>query len=498
MAVSTESLGDRRFALLLAVSQYADPMLSRLRSPAADAVALRDLLADPEVGGFAVTSVFDEKAQAMRLAVEEFLTDRRPDDVILVYLSCHGLVDVRRRLYFAARDTLKNRLAASGVEAHWLLEQLEDCRARRQVVLLDCCFSGAFAQGAKGDTDLGLGERLMGQGRGRVVLTASRGTEYSFEGDPTEGQPPPGSVFTSALVSGITSGEADADDDGYISVDEAYAYAFEKIRETGGQQTPQRWLYGAEGSIVLARKPVEIGLTTQTAPAPRPELPDGRIQPAPAPVHTSDPLPLPRRWRQWLLGAAAAALLVLASALGANLLNDGNGGGSPDDGGSGTLAPRQFAVEAPWRLVVRGEDVAGDGCTVTVTDEAGQSQTVEGVYATEYFQMHSSGTVEWEANHAGCQVFQEPTANEQQLPFVWRISQGDTPAFSASGAVTVDVLSFHGNDGCDLDLHAVQDGRQVSLGTVATKAKPAVLDTYGASPVYIADTTCSFRITDGD
>ena len=62
MAVSTESLGERRFALLLAVSQYADPMLSRLRSPAADAVALRDLLADPEVGGFAVTSVFDEKA----------------------------------------------------------------------------------------------------------------------------------------------------------------------------------------------------------------------------------------------------------------------------------------------------------------------------------------------------------------------------------------------------------------------------------------------------
>jgi hypothetical protein len=94
-------------------------------------------------------------------------------------------------------------------------------------------------------------------------------------------------------------------------------------------------------------------------------------------------------------------------------------------------------------------------------------------------------------------VFQQPTANEQQLPFVWRISQGDTPAFSASGAVTVDVLSFHGTDGCDLDLHAVEDGRQVSLGTVATTAKPAVLDTYGASPVYIADTTCSFRITDG-
>lgn len=495
MAVSTESLGDRRFALLLAVSQYADPALSRLRSPAVDAVALRDLLADAEVGGFAVTSVFDEKAHAMRLAVEEFLADRRPDDLVLVYLSCHGLVDVRRRLYFAARDTLKHRLASSGVEAHWLLEQLEDCRARRQVVVLDCCFSGAFAHGAKGDTDLGLGERLMGEGRGRVVLTASRGTEYSFEGDPTEGRPPPGSVFTTALVSGITSGEADADGDGHISVDEAYAYAFDRVREAGAQQTPQRWLYGAEGSILLARTPVEIGSTTQTQPAPPPEPREARTAPPPKPTGRQ-PRPLPR---PWLIGAAAAAVLVLAGVLGARLLGGGDGGdgggGGPED--AGAAAADQFTVEAPWRLVVRGEDVAGEGCAVTVTDEGGQTQTVEGVYATEYFQMHSSGTVEWEANDPGCQVLHQPTANEQELPLVWRISQGDTPAFRANGPVTVDVLDFHGTDGCELELHAVEDGRPISFGTVSTETQPAVLDTYGASPVYVADATCTFRVTDG-
>ena len=163
-------------------------------------------------------------------------------------------MDLRRRLYFAARDTIKDRLAASGVESHWLLDQLEDCRARRQVVILDCCFSGAFARGSKGDTDLGLGERLLGSGRGRVVLTASRATEYSFEGEPL--QSTDGSVFTGAIVDGIRTGAADGDGDGYISVDDAYAYAFERVREAGAQQTPQRWLYGAEGSIVLARNPV--------------------------------------------------------------------------------------------------------------------------------------------------------------------------------------------------------------------------------------------------
>ena len=83
------------------------------------------------------------------------------------------------------------------------------------------------------------------------------------------------------------------------------------------------------------------------------------------------------------------------------------------------------------------------------------------------------------------------------VPGPWGISQGDSPAFSASGAVTVDVLNFHGTDGCYLVLKAVEDGHEVDFGTVATKDRPEVLDTYGESPVYIADTTCSFRITDG-
>jgi hypothetical protein len=492
MGASTEQLGDRRFALLMAVSQYADPALSRLRSPAADAVALRDLLADPEIGGFAVTSVFDEKAQAIRLAVEEFLTDRRPDDVVLVYLSCHGLVDLRRRLYFAARDTLKSRLAASGVEAHWLLDQLEDCRARRQVVVLDCCFSGAFAEGAKGDTDLALGERLMGQGRGRVVLTASRGTEYSFEGDAVEGQAPEGSVFTSALVSGVISGDADADGDGFISVDEAYSYAFERIREAGGQQTPQRWLYGAEGSIVLARKPVAIGSTTQTSPAPEPE--SRRTETKPAAKAARDRANPSRRWRPWLLGGVAAALLVAAGALGVNLFSDGDGGS--DQSSTAAATSGELEVKAPWRLVVRGDDV-GDGCDVTVTDSADRRQIIEAVYGTKFFQMHSSGAVEWEASDPRCLVIQQPGADEHDFPVTWKCCQGDTPAFTASKSVSVEVLDLNGSSSCDLDLHAVKDGDVVSFTTVEAEDRPVVLETLGESPLYVSDPSCGIRLTDG-
>jgi ABC-type multidrug transport system ATPase subunit/pSer/pThr/pTyr-binding forkhead associated (FHA) protein len=258
---------ESRLALVVATVGHADTSLRRLRAPARDAADLSEVLADPRVGGFEVTRVIDRPVRETRLAVEGFFTGRSRDDLVVVYLSCHGLVDGRRRLYFAAADTRKGRLAATGLQARWLLGRMEDCRARRQVVILDCCFSGASAGDGTGETELGLGERFHGQGRSRVVLTASRSMEYSFDGEPVEGSVLPGSVFTGALVAGIRTGAADADHDGYITVDDAYAYASDHLRDQDdARQSPQRWLYGAGEQIVLARSPVGITVTPPSIP----------------------------------------------------------------------------------------------------------------------------------------------------------------------------------------------------------------------------------------
>lgn len=260
---------ESRRALVVATGSYADAGLRRLRAPAQDAANLARVLADQKIGGFTVTTVIDQPAQKIRLAVEDFLDERGTGDLMLVYLSCHGLLDGYRKLYFAATDTRRDRLAATGVEAVWVLEQLEHCRARRQFLILDSCFSGAFAHGAKGETDIGLGDRFVGQGRGRVVLTASTAAEYSFEGEPAAAATTKqaGSVFTAALVQGLRTGAADTDRDGLVSVDDAYAYVFDQVQASGATQTPQRWLYGAEGRIVLARSPAGPTVT----PAPLPE-----------------------------------------------------------------------------------------------------------------------------------------------------------------------------------------------------------------------------------
>ncbi|WP_242882108.1 caspase, EACC1-associated type [Actinomadura litoris] len=256
-----------RLALVVATSTYADPALTQLRAPAQDAAAVADVLADPRIGGFTLTTVLDRSEAEIRRAINTFLTGRHRDDLVVIYLSCHGLQDKRGRLYFAATDTIKTELAATAVESAWLLDRLEECRARRQVLILDCCFSGSFAHTkGVGGADLELDRVLIGAGRGRAVLTASRAGEYSYEGAALPSAITGRSVFTAALVDGLRTGAADSDGDGYITIDEAYTYAADQVAAAGGAQSPQRWLYGAEGQIILARNP--HGATVNPAKLP--------------------------------------------------------------------------------------------------------------------------------------------------------------------------------------------------------------------------------------
>ena len=112
---------------------------------------------------------------------------------------------------------------------------MRDARSRSVVLLLDCCYGGAFAQGvtvrAGGDVNVldSFPEGKSGGGRGRAVITASNAMEYAFEGDQlADDQHRRPSVFTSALVEGMATGDADRDEDGLISLNELYDYVFEQ------------------------------------------------------------------------------------------------------------------------------------------------------------------------------------------------------------------------------------------------------------------------------
>ncbi len=276
-----------RSALVIATSRYADSRFRALRAPGSDAAELAEVLGDPAVGGFSVTPLTDPTSRELKVRVAEHLARRRAGDLLVLYLSGHGVRDARGQLHLVASDTLHAGLAATGVEARWLLDRLDECAAREQVVILDCCFSGAFAAGAKGDGDDVGGDlaQLSGRGRGRIVLTASRATEYSFEGHAVAGAAIAGSVFTAGLIDGVRTGTADIRGEGRISVDDAFAYACDFVRRHRVNQTPQRWGYGLEGTIWLARTPRH-----RTPPPNVPRgglLPDAPIAQRPTPAAPS-------------------------------------------------------------------------------------------------------------------------------------------------------------------------------------------------------------------
>jgi uncharacterized caspase-like protein len=267
-----------KHALVIGNSDFADPKLARLVTPAEDATDFAAVLRAGEIGGFdSVTALVNETAENVRTAIEAFFADKGPNDLLLLYFSGHGIRDDQGQLYLAVKDTQTNRLRSKAIPAAFITESMDHSRSRRQVLILDCCHSGAFAQGAKAAVGVsaGTGPAFEGTGFGRVVLTASDSTQYAWEGERIVGEAQ-NSVFTKFLVEGLQTGAADADRDGQITIDELYDYVFERVRAATPKQTPGKWTYRQQGDLILARSvrpPAELPREVSEAAAnPSPEV----------------------------------------------------------------------------------------------------------------------------------------------------------------------------------------------------------------------------------
>jgi uncharacterized caspase-like protein len=229
----------KRCALIVAISKYQDPKFPPLHAPKTDAEQLGRVFEDPSIGSFTAEVLRDENEQTVRRKLSSFFgRGVLPNDLLLVHFSCHGITDAAGTFYFAATDTQKDELAATAISGTWVLDQMNSRSSRRIVLLLDCCYSGAFPMGMvpRGDA-VAVVQQLSG--KGRVAITASTAREFAWEGDQRTGEPRP-SVFTDAVVRGLETGEADRDGDGLISVDELYDFVYRTVKETTPYQTPGR------------------------------------------------------------------------------------------------------------------------------------------------------------------------------------------------------------------------------------------------------------------
>ena len=506
-------MAGRYRALLIGNSTYPadEHNLQTLKGPVKDIAALNRALIDRGTGLFAdvdVTLLLEATSNRAIRALGRFFGAAARDDVLLVYFSGHGKLDQSGRLHLCMQDTESTDLLSTAVSSARINEFADASHARNVVIVLDCCYAGAFRGGDLGDAVAG---------PGRYVLTSCRGTQLANDATVENST----SFFTQHLVDGLIGAAADQDGDGYVTFSDLYAHVDRQLR-AAGKQIPQRRVDG-DGDVPLAKRPqpapAQTASTTppawDTAAATRPGRPEGQpVGSAPPGPATADHgaasaaaagmapavgrLRTGRARRKLLLAGAAAAVAITGGAITALALLPGSPGGNP--GGSGNPGTTgSYTADAPWRLQVEDHIQGSDnGCTITLTDADGNQKEQATNFKASVFQIPWTGPFNWRVNNSGCLVVALPGTGTIKLPFTFdHLGDGDTAAFAAPGRVAVHVTDFNGDSYCEVSLHDTTDGRLLA----STRATPGNgNDTVTLSPgqtrrVFLRSANCAGEVS---
>lgn len=235
-------------ALVIGIDRYAANQVPALKCAVNDAEVVSQRL---ESAGFEVVTLTNDGAtrQEIYRELEVGLNQRArdEDDPVLIYWSGHGMSDLRENAdsdkgwstFLLPFDTDIDQPLASALPVQQVWALLNRLRTRRLLVMLDTCFSGAFAGdgrgfaiGAKGAAAAVTDEFLQMEGHGRIVVSACGPDEVARE-NPQNGH----GNFTRALLSvldrGIGSGGGDA------RVSSLMSDIRDMVRrDTRGNQTP--------------------------------------------------------------------------------------------------------------------------------------------------------------------------------------------------------------------------------------------------------------------
>jgi len=247
-----------RWALVIGAGTYEDPRIPPLPACVNDARALAAVLTDPAIGMFPpdhVTLLIEEQVTRQKVveALDRLGREAGPLDLVLVFFSGHGATDEKGRSYWVMSSTVADQLRATALPEMDVSELLGEIKTTRLVTLIDACYSASTANlgQTKSLQDLS-GIYPEFKGDGRVAITASKGDQLSVvirdEKSPGHGY----SAFAWHAIEGLR-GQADADADGVVTVDELWTHVKDRTERTarreGGNQQPQ--LKGQLGSKFL-------------------------------------------------------------------------------------------------------------------------------------------------------------------------------------------------------------------------------------------------------
>lgn len=258
----------RRLALLIGNTKFENSKsFPPLRTPVNDVQDFAAAL--QKYGDFEIfDTLIDATCETINQQIENLFNKAERDDLTLFYYSGHGYRGPDGRHYLVALNTHPDLLRSTGVSEAFIQDIMSNSRSQQRIVILDCCFSGAFAEGRKS----GVGEPLQFdelRGEATAILASSGTIQYSFE---EKGR---NSLFTRFLLGGIETGEADQDEDGGISVDELFNYAEPRVRAMRPEQKPVKNAGTNEDQICIARSPDGAAVKRYNLPNIRALLTEG-------------------------------------------------------------------------------------------------------------------------------------------------------------------------------------------------------------------------------
>ncbi|NJR40226.1 MAG: tetratricopeptide repeat protein [Leptolyngbyaceae cyanobacterium CSU_1_4] len=221
-----------------------------------DIRAMAGVLQHPEMGRFDRVDLLENPGRMdMERAIESIFSGGQPNDLILLYFSGHGIKEEDDSLYFATRETIFENgklITTTAVETRIVQRFMSKSRSKQQVLILDCCFNGAFAEGMTARKLTPVPVDISGQlsAEGRAVLTSSTDTQSSFEDKD-------GGIYTRYIVEGIEKGAADTNNDGWITVDELHKFAQGKTQEAKPAMKPEIYTVREGYDIQLAMAKVD-------------------------------------------------------------------------------------------------------------------------------------------------------------------------------------------------------------------------------------------------
>jgi hypothetical protein len=236
-----EPAPSRRRAVLICNGsfQYMD---HRLPGVAKDAEHLTRALEEPVRAGFEVTCLLDKGLLAVRRAIGEACALAGPDDTLLIYYSGTSLLDSQGMLQLPVFDSDPSYLTATCVESEFILAQMRQSRCQRFALIIDGCHSGAFFRNNRGIPD------------GLVALTSCSADETSMD-------TPDGGAFTQSLLKALTDPTADRNNDGCITVDEAFEFIRQDLPSQGFNTHAQKWVWNQPEPIVLVKATARVFLS---------------------------------------------------------------------------------------------------------------------------------------------------------------------------------------------------------------------------------------------